>query len=179
MRCSDVFPSFYSFAVISIQDWRPQVFSCGLSERLDRFQFVGDIQNIADQSRELLQSVGLWESHGRHFVNEGTKSGNWCRIKPSLHNNVTLMDSSTHVGFQQLRKTQRKHTKAIVFDHPKGSKSKMDEYYTPELLKKVREELYANDFKLWKLVSGKEKMSNGKELAAQISARCASVLSIE
>ena len=42
--------------------WRPQIYSCGMSERLDRFDFIADLHNTADQTRELLSHVGIWES---------------------------------------------------------------------------------------------------------------------
>merc|ERR1712127_1001190 len=67
--------------------WRPQVYSCGMSERLDRFQFIGDISNAAEQTRELLDHVGLWDSHGKHFINGGVHVGRkgMCNIMSHPH----------------------------------------------------------------------------------------------
>ena len=150
-----------------MQDWRPQIFSCGLSERLDRFQYVGNIDHVADQTRELLESVGLWESHGKRFINGGVKKWHMCSIK-SHPLNETL-----HIGFQQKDEIRNSLASNTAYGHSKGSKNKMDEYYTPELLKKVREELYANDYKVYQLLKEKETLSSGKEIAAQLSTRCA------
>lgn len=62
-----------------------------------------------------------------------------------------------------------------MYAHSKGSKGKMEEFYTPELLEKVQEELYADDYKLWKLVDGNgKKMSKGRELASRLSGKCPS-----
>mmetsp|Transcript_10705 Transcript_10705/g.22700 ORF Transcript_10705/g.22700 Transcript_10705/m.22700 type:complete len:407 (-) Transcript_10705:124-1344(-) len=151
--------------------WRPQVYSCGISERLDRFQFIGDIHNAADQTRELLGHVGLWESHGKHFINGGVQVGRnpWCNIMSHPHNHTR------HVGFQQKDEVSNSSAAKLVYGHSKGSKGKMDTYYTPELLTRVQEELYADDFNLWKLVNANGiKMSKGKDLASRLSKKCSS-----
>ena len=149
----------------SKKDWRPQVYSCGISERLDRFQFIGDIHNAADQTRELLNHVGLWDSHGKHFINGGVKdNGRMCNVMSHPHNHTH------HVGFQQKDEVSNSLAAKLTYGHLKGSKGKMEEYYTPELLRRVREELYADDYKLWKLVNGNGiKMSNGRELVSRLS----------
>ena len=151
------------------KDWRPQVYSCGLSERLDRFQFIGDLHSAADHTRELLERVGIWESHGKRFINGGVKMGsNPCNIAshPSNH--------TVHVGFQQPEEATNKSAAHVAYNHAKGSKGKMDAYYSPELLEKVQEELYADDYKLWKLVNANgEKLSKGKELITKLSSKCA------
>jgi hypothetical protein len=146
--------------------FRPQVYSCGMSERLDRFQYVGSIENIAEQTKELLQQVGLWESHGKHFINKGTSTGlhKVCAILPSK--------SSRHVGFQQPDKTKNISAADTTYGHSKGASKKKDLYFTPEMTEKVQNEMYADDYKLWKLVSASEKLSTGKELAAQLSSQC-------
>jgi len=154
--------------------WRPQVYSCGMSERLDRFRFIGDIHHSADQTRELLSHVGLWDSHGKHFINGGLfvdASGSakqdcsWMS-HPSSHTN--------HVGFQQRDEVSNSSAAETTYGHAQGSKGKMEKYYTPELLKRVQEELYPEDYTLWKLVSANGKhLSNGKELMTQLSSKCA------
>eukprot|EP01082_Thalassiosira_pseudonana_P005792 g5369.t1 g5369 contig2:410914-411488(-) len=133
--------------------WRPQIYSCGLSERLDRFNFIGDIHNTHDQTRELLQKVGLWESHGKYFINGGIDRED----NKKLHQkdevlNVTAANTS--------------------YGHSKGSKSKIEEYYTQEMLQLVREKLYPDDHKLYQLLAGKKELSTGKELASQLSSKC-------
>lgn len=150
--------------------WRPQVYSCGLSERLDRFDFIGDLANVADQTKELLSHVGLWDSHGRHYINGGVKAGRspWgCNFASHPHNHTI------HVGFQQEDHDGNASAAETVYGHSKGSSSKMDEYYTPELRKRVEDELYANDYKLWKLVSANgKKLSKGRALVSQLSNKC-------
>jgi hypothetical protein len=67
-----------------------------MSKRIDRFSYIGDIENAADQTRELLSHVGLWDSHGKHFINGGIKIGRspYCNLAshPSNH-------TAAHVGF--------------------------------------------------------------------------------
>ena len=46
-----------------------------MTKQIDRFKYIGDINYASDQSRELLLHVGLWESHGKHFINGGAKIG--------------------------------------------------------------------------------------------------------
>ena len=148
------------------------MYSCGLSERLDRFQFVGDLHYAADHTRELLSNVGLWESHGRHFINGGVQVGRnpWCTISSHPANHTF------HVGFQQKEEVSNSTAAQVVYGHAKGSKGKMETYFTPELLEKVQEELYADDYKLWKLVNDNgQKLSKGKELMPQLSRKCTKI----
>jgi len=153
--------------------WRPQVYSCGMSERLDRFQFIGDIENTAEHSRELLQHVGLWEPHGKLFVNDGVKvASHKCSMKPIFSDDLSLNDKPRHLGFQQRDVYRNATAQNTAYGHSRGSKNKMDQYYSPELLKYLREELYATDYKLWKLVHEKKGLSDGKMLAAQLSSKC-------
>ena len=143
--CFGIFSfSLKHFHSLKPEDWRPQVYSCGISERLDRFQFIGDLHNAADQTRELLGRVGLWESHGKHFINGGVKVGRspWC-------NSVSHPFNHTHhIGFQQKDEISNSSAARLVYGHSTDSKGKMEKYYTPELLKKVQEQLYADDYNL-------------------------------
>ena len=153
----------------SLEDFRPQVYSCGLSERIDRFQFLGNIHHAAYQTRELLDHVGLWESHGKHFINGGvnTSPNPWCAIASHPYNHTE------HVGFQQKDVVTNSTAAQTAYGHSKGSRSKMEKYYTPELLKRVQEELYPDDYKLFTMV--KENgitLSKGAELASRLSKNC-------
>eukprot|EP00581_Thalassiosira_minuscula_P009972 CAMPEP_0183710196 /NCGR_PEP_ID=MMETSP0737-20130205/5998_1 /TAXON_ID=385413 /ORGANISM="Thalassiosira miniscula, Strain CCMP1093" /LENGTH=490 /DNA_ID=CAMNT_0025938421 /DNA_START=68 /DNA_END=1540 /DNA_ORIENTATION=+ len=150
--------------------WRPQVYSCGMSERIDRFQFIGDIHNAADQTRELLDHVGLWESHGKYFIHGGRNMGSnpWCHYASHPYNHTT----TRHLGFQQKDEVKNASAAKVAYKHATGSKSKLEEYYTPELLEKVHE-FYADDFKLWKLVGANgDRLSRGKDLAHGLSSQC-------
>ena len=147
--------------------WRPQVYSCGMSERLDRFDFIGTLDEVADQTRELLTHVGMWESHGKKFINGGQQilRSPWCGIGSHPHNHTV------NVGFQQ--KDESSNKTALVYEHAKNSKEKLDSFYSPELLKKVQEELFADDYKLWKLVHDNgNKLSRGKDLMSKLSSKC-------
>ena len=147
--------------------WRPQVYSCGMSERLDRFDFIGTLDEVADQTRELLTHVGMWESHGKKFINGGQQilRSPWCGIGSHPHNHTV------NVGFQQ--KDESSNRTALVYEHAKNSKEKLDSFYSPELLKKVQEELFADDYKLWKLVHDNgNKLSRGKDLMSKLSSKC-------
>ena len=147
--------------------WRPQIYSCGMSERLDRFDFIGDLHNTADQTRELLSHVGIWESYGKHFINGGKKIGSnsWCHIASHPMNHTPV-----HVGFQQKDTVSPTSSAAgeTAYGHAKGSKDKMERFYTPELLRKV-EELYANDYKLWKLMVTSYRKGKNSCLSSQVN----------
>ena len=147
------------------------MYSCGLSERLDRFQFIGDLEHVADHTRELLSHVGLWESHGKHFINGGVKAGRstFCTLASHPHNHTI------HVGFQQKDEASVSSAAKLEYGHTTGSKEKMNSFYTPgsDLLERVQEKLYADDYKLWKLVNANgNTLSRGKDLMKQLSDKC-------
>ena len=136
-----------------------------MSERIDRFKYIGDIEYAADQTRELLSHVGLWDSHGKHFINGGVKIGRseYCNL--ASHS----LNHTAHVGFQQNDGAD------TVYSHAKKSKEKMEKFYTPELLRKVNEVLYPDDYKLWNLVSANgNTLSRGKDLMPKLSGKCKS-----
>ena len=166
--CKDMSDGRKGLSWCSDPHWRPQVYSCGLSERIDRFHFIGDLANVENQTKELLSHVGMWDSHGKRFINGGRSLGRspWCNIGSHPHNH------SGHVGFQQ-KESSDSHAD-LAYNHVHGSKDKINQFYTPELMKKV-EELYADDFKLYNLVSANgNKLSKGKDLVSQLSSKCAS-----
>ena len=147
-------------------DWRPQVFSCGLSERIDRFNFIGDIDYAADQSREILSHVGLWDSHGKHFLKGGIQIGRSKFCNQASH---PINRTANYAGFQQSDAVD------TTYLHSKKSKEKIDKYYTPELLRKVNEVLYPDDHELWKLVHANgNRLSEGKVLMTKLSRKCKS-----
>jgi hypothetical protein len=85
-----------------------------------------------------------------------------CQLKSYPHNHTE------HLGFQQ--KDEERNTTAAntAYGHSKNSYSKLDKYYTPKLLKLVREKLYADDYRLYNLLREK-KLTDGKQLAMQLS----------
>ena len=82
-------------------------------------------------------------------------------------------NSTHHAGFQQKDVDSNSSAAKLEYGHTKGSKNKMDKFFSPDLLKKVQEKLYPDDHKLWKLVKENgEKLSKGTELASQLSKNC-------
>lgn len=126
------------------------------------------LSNSPDHTRQLLQSVGLWDSHGRHFINGGITRENNIRLHDCSIKSYPYMHEE-HRGFQQKDNIRNTTAANTAYGHSTGSQGKMEEYYTPELLNLVRTKLYSDDYKLYQLVSAKEELSNGKEIARQLS----------
>ncbi|KAL7521008.1 hypothetical protein ACHAWX_005702 [Stephanocyclus meneghinianus] len=154
--------------------WRPQSYSCGLSEFLPRFSFVGSLDRIEEQARALLQEVGLWDNYGKYYhriINTDGITSGICSLPPPV-----LRVEDELFGFLQLPRETNGTEESGSYrhsHHSTGSQSKLDEYYTPELRSIVEEELYQMDVKLWKLIENEENLVSGSELALKISSgRC-------
>ena len=156
--------------------WAPQTLNCGLSEFLPRFQFIGSLDRIGYQSKKILQHVGLWESYGRYHDSASmseagapTDLRNSCVVPPPR-----LWIGDKLSGFQQqgrrnIIKDEKKREESIKFSHHSTqSQSKLDMYYTEELLDTVKR-LYANDYKIWNLIKDEEELVSGSELVMKIS----------
>lgn len=151
--------------------WRPQTFSCGLSEFLPRFSYIGSLDQIENQARELLQKVGLWDNYGKYYHRFSNTNGisGICALEPPK-----LKVGDELFGFLQLPREQNE-TESDAYrhsHHSTGSQSKLDKYYTPELRSIVEEKLYPMDVKLWNLVEGEQDLVSGTELALKISGQC-------
>jgi len=153
--------------------WRPQTWSCGLWELLPHFDFVGSLDSTDRATRALLKKVNLWDSYGKHYIiSKETKIGDMiCKMHPP--HNVGL--NAEHKGFQQYYVPITNATggsRLYGHSHKKNSSSKMKEYYTEELLKKVKR-LYADDYILWNALS-KSKVGwlSGKKLANMLNPTC-------
>jgi hypothetical protein len=178
--------------------WRPQVFGCGLSEKIDRFDFIGSLDHIEKHSQALLEKVGLWESHGQHYrhgISERTTKLNPCaRLFPLSDEFEKTPLSLRHVGFQQrserndadadadadadvnvnvnvtnkINRNKGGNKTTLSWDaigHARSARDKKEEYYTPELLRKVEDKLYRADFQVWNLLQKKKgDWASGKEL---------------
>jgi hypothetical protein len=168
--------------------WRPQVWSCGMSEKIDRFDFIGSLDHTEQHSRALLERVGLWESHGKYY--RSGNSNRTAKLDPCValfplqdeFENIPL--SLRHVGFQQIMnpildhddssgKTTKKSKKGanetqLSWDsigHAKGSSTRMKEYYTPELHRKVEDKLFKADYQVWKFLDNtKGDWVSGKDI---------------
>ena len=77
-------------------------------------------------------------------------------------------------GFLQLPKNiaDRDRDNHKHSHHSTGSRSKLDQYYTPKLRSIVEDKLYSMDLKLWKLVEHEKKLVSGSELAVRLSEQC-------
>jgi len=151
--------------------WKPQLMMCGLDYLLPKFDFVGNFDYVAEHTKALLEKVGMWETWGRKF-DDG--SG-------------TTRDSGSHICFAQPPKRgwnesvsgfnqQGLSVSGGKYVHSTGSKNKMDEFYTPELIEKVRKAYYL-DFMVWDEMSKKsadEEISHGKDLKV-VQEYCSSV----
>lgn len=153
--------------------WRPQSYSCGLSEFLPRFSFVGSLDRIEEQARALLQEVGLWDNYGKYYhriINTDGITSGICSLSPPV-----LRVEDELFGFLQLPRETNGTEESGSYrhsHHSTGSQSKLDEYYTPELRSIVEEDLYQMDMKLWKLIENEENLVRGSELALKISGQC-------
>lgn len=112
--------------------------------------------------------MSLWETHGKYYhwdVESKQRNGN---PPPKLRPGDEL------IGFQQLPRTKNtmNDTNVRHSHHSTGSQSKLQEYYTPEVLHSVKK-LYQHDFELWDLIKDEESMLSGSELAVKLSEDCA------
>jgi len=172
--------------------WRPQVYSCGMSEKIDRFDFIGNLDHIDQHSRALLEKVGLWESHGQHYrygISNRTAKANPCgklfplsdefqRIPLALRQNGFQQRSSElnntgidiDIDTNKSNKTKGGKEKLSwdVIGHSRRASGKKQQYYTPEMLQKVRDKLYKEDFQVWSLLQKKGDWVSGKELLASL-----------
>ncbi|KAK1737849.1 carbohydrate sulfotransferase [Skeletonema marinoi] len=157
------------------EHWAPQTFNCGLSEFLPRFKFIGSLNRIEHQAKQVLQHVGLWESYGRYYHEEKTFIPHSSCVVPPPE----LKVGDTLSGFQQQqhrmiekKTTRTKDQGTMKFaHHSTQSQSKLDKYYTEELQVIVKR-LYANDYKVWNLIKDEEDLVSGSELAMKLSSTC-------
>lgn len=150
--------------------WRPQAWSCGLSEDVKRFHYIGGLDKAAFHTKALLQKVNMWESYGKHYrVSErGKKKGTrYCTWPPA-----PLKPGEEAVGFQQKESSDGRGG-MDAHGHHKGSRNKLDEYYTPKLMKKVKE-LYWMDFALWDAIQEAEmkEIVSGKDIVRALDPEC-------
>ena len=151
--------------------WRPQAWSCGLSENMPHMDYVGSLDRAAHHAKAILQMVGMWETYGKHYrVSErGRKKGNAAVTWPP----PPLETGEVAVGFQQLQVATNEGGGMDTTGHNKNSRTKLEDYYTPELLTKVKE-LYWMDFALWDAIQEAEKegIISGRDIARILNPDC-------
>jgi len=120
---------------------------------------VGSFDNLATETKSLLNRVGLWEQYGKKYQNTKGKGG---RISAILPPKVNETDST---GFQQVN--------VAFFSHEQHAKDSRSKFYTPELEKRVLQ-LYSKDYQLYQILKSCTKntgsCSSGKELASRFCA---------
>ena len=119
--------------------------TCGLDYLMGRFDFVGSMSNIANHTRTLLEQVGIWDTYGATFddgagENVVKQRQNRCAVPPPVRTSSTNA-SDIIPGFNQ-------RGASVGQSHATGSKSRLDQYYTPELLEKVKR-AYAMDYAIF------------------------------
>jgi hypothetical protein len=122
--------------------WKPQMMTCGLDYLLPHFDFIGNVEHVSEHTRILLDKVGMWDDYGSKFDDglDLPKSGQLCFVPPP---DRSTGNTTTVYGFNQRGPSSNGESV-----HATGSKSKLDKYYTPELLEKVRK-AYAIDYAIW------------------------------
>lgn len=160
------------------EHWGPQTFNCGLSEFLPRFKFIGSLGRIEHQSKQILQHVSLWESYGRYYHEDKNvlpaEARHSCVVPPP---ELEIGDMLT--GFLQQQQIKKKKPATakdqdamkLFSHHSTQSQTKLDKYYTEELLEVVHR-LYANDYKVWNLTKDEEDLVSGSKLAMKLSSTC-------
>ena len=62
--------------------------TCGLDALMPHFDFIGVVENAAEQTKTLLEMVGLWDSHGKDYNGGKTSRGDkdlgysFCNMPP-------------------------------------------------------------------------------------------------
>lgn len=148
--------------------WRPQAWSCGLSEHLPDFDFVSTLDHAARDTKDLLQRVDMWENYGKHYrVSPDSKKEHPMPPPPG-----PLKAGEVAPGFQQVSKSGE--AGMDTQGHNTRSRSKLDRYYTPALMSKVKK-LYWMDFALWEAAKEvtKDGAANGKDVSMKLKPDCA------
>lgn len=125
--------------------WRPQSMMCGMDYLLPHFNFIGNLNFISDHTKLLLEKVGLWEKYGSKFdaAKDGYSKGRLCTQAILSDGDPGYNASRSVDGFNQNGVSGKQR-----MTHTRNSKYKLDDYYTPELMAKVRQ-AYAMDFQIF------------------------------
>lgn len=119
--------------------FRPQMLSCGLDHLLPAYDFIGSFQHISKHTKLLLKKVGMWDEYGSKYDDgNGAMKGSLC-MRPSPIREANF----TPDGFNQLSRIKNRTT-----SHATQSSKKMSQYYTPELLSKVKKAFHW-DYAIW------------------------------
>ncbi|KAG7370239.1 sulfotransferase family protein [Nitzschia inconspicua] len=125
--------------------WRPQSMMCGLDFLLPNFDFVGNFNYISQQTKLLLEKVGLWDRYGSKFdaAKDGYSKGRFCSQAILSEGDVDFNSTREVKGFNQDGVSGKQS-----FTHTRHSKYKLEKYYTPHLMEKVRK-AFSMDFEIF------------------------------
>jgi Sulfotransferase family len=115
--------------------WRPQSMMCGLDYLLPYFDFVGNFRYVSEHSKLLLERVGLWDNYGAKFdsAKDGHSKGSLCTQTVLSRDDAGFNVSRIVHGFNQNGVSGKQ-----LMTHTRNSKLKLNKYYTPDLMSKVR-----------------------------------------
>ena len=135
--------------------------TCGLDAVLPKMDFIGNFRYVSEHSKLLLQRINAWDTYGKTFAASGG-TGSMCSIKPPPPYDPSTIANTTGTRRRRTRVQRlpprygfnQGSGRATSYSHSSGTNSKMDEYYTPELLHKVRQ-AYALDYAVWDEISNR------------------------
>ena len=137
--------------------WRPQILTCALDHYLPYYDFIGSLNHSGKHTRVLLKQAGAWFTFGKTYDNgAGIGSARLSKLCQNQPPQNFRPANFTPAGFNQ---------KGSSADHATAAKKRMEQYYTPTLLEKVKK-AYALDYQLWNDVNGRkhDKILSGREL---------------
>lgn len=150
----------YGLSWFTDPHWRPQAWSCGLSEDLPNFGYLGTLEKAAQHTRGILESVGMWDSHGKNYRISNETTAYPEEAVPPPDPDIPAQ------GFQQ-RVGMTGQDGMDTIRHSLGSHKLLKLHYTPELLQKVKE-IYWMDFALYDAIKRAEDSGKvrGRDVAA-------------
>ena len=120
--------------------WKPQIMTCGLDYLLPYMDFVGDFDHVANHTKQLFSRVGMWEEFGAKFDDARDQpQPEWGSYETCYMRPPPRPANYSYIGFNQRGGSSTAHSTA--------SQRKFDEYYTPEILEKVKQ-AYALDYEV-------------------------------
>ena len=185
-----IFEKYRGLSWYTDPHWRPQAWTCGISEELPNIDYISTLDYIAKDTKNILQKVNLWDKYGQHYRTVKKKKGGKNHIA-SPPPPEPLRKGQLASGFQQPMKTATDNNNSnsnnmtqMTLDDPTkhnhNSKSQMNNYYTPELLDRVRK-LYWMDVLLYDAImdvakenaeNSKDQIPTGKAVAMKIKSEC-------
>ncbi len=136
--------------------WRPQAYTCGMGHNLQHIDYIGGLDRADYHSKQILQQVGLWDSHGRYY--QTSPSHNHTRPRAVRPPENPVRDPP---GFQQHDHTDH---------HSRGSIDLVEHYYTKQTLEKVKK-LYWMDYALWNVLQTTN-ATRGIDVARILNTQC-------